>query len=101
MTIKYIISLIVVVFILIFILRFNENRNYRLRGSELIEKVEKFKKINGILPSSIKEITNDKEMGEGPYYEKKSDSTYVVYFNIGFDDSLIYSSSNEKWIEKP
>lgn len=100
-TIRYIIGLVVLVLAIIFILRLSENRSYKVEGQALVEKIENFKEMKGKLPDSISELGIDSEMGEGPYYKKESDSTYIVYFNIGFDNSLVFSSNTKKWIEKP
>lgn len=98
---KYFIGIIALVFILIFILRFSEKGTYKSKGMKIVRDIENFRKTNGRLPISFKEISLSNEMGEGPYYKKESDSTYIVYFNIGFDNSLIFKSSSKKWEEKP
>ncbi len=100
--VKYVLTFVIIIFLSIQALKFRENFNYRSSGKLLIEKVEKFKKQEGRLPLSTFEIDkNDKGMGQGPYYEKKSDSSYIVYFNIGFDYSYIYSSVTKEWFKKP
>ncbi len=40
-------------------------------------------------------------MGEGPYYEKIDSLKYIVYFNIGFDNTLTYYSESKDWKENP
>ena len=100
-TLKYSLISIIAILICVLILRFWENRNYKLKGGELIEKVEGFNKNKGRLPFSMEEFSDEDKMGEGPYYEKENDSVYNVYFSIGFDSSLMYSSSTKKWVYKP
>jgi hypothetical protein len=40
-------------------------------------------------------------MGEGPYYEKKDSLNYVVFFNIGFDNTKTYYSETKEWKNEP
>ena len=74
---------------------------YRTQGEELITKIEGFLEKEGRLPDYINEIESNLQMSEGPYYDKKSDSTYVVYFNIGMDNSYVYSSLTDSWSHEP
>jgi hypothetical protein len=63
----------------------------------MIGKIYNFQKIENRLPNSTLEFSTDKEMGEGPYYEKLNDTVFVVYFNIGFDDKIIFNSLEKTW----
>lgn len=47
--------------------------------------------------NSHDDLECDLEMGEGPYYKKLNDTVFIVYFNIGFDDSIIFNSREKKW----
>ncbi len=59
------------------------------------------KKDYGKLPESVKDLNLAPEMGEGPYYEKIDSLKYIVYFNIGFDNTLTYYSESKDWKENP
>ena len=74
---------------------------YRKQGQVLIDRVESFRLQHGHLPVNDWPDLNWEEMGVGPYYEKKTDSTYIVFFCTGFDDYYIYDSETKKWHAKP
>ena len=57
----------------------SENEEYAL---ELINKIEEFKKLNGRLPSNVQEIGLVELEDSLAFYEKKSDSTYIVWFGL-------------------
>ncbi|MBP5668436.1 MAG: hypothetical protein J6X32_09845 [Salinivirgaceae bacterium] len=101
---KIIILFIVIVAIgigTIRILQYKEDKNYKKRGEFLISKIEEYHKQKGQLPNSLSDIEIAEEMGEGPYYEKKDSLHYIIYFNIGFDNTKIYCSKTKEWREKP
>lgn len=90
-------SIAVIIIAIYFFLRFQEFNSYTKRGDELISKINKFEKIENQLPNATSDFKVDIEMGEGPYYEKLNDTTFIVYFNIGFDDKIIFNSNKKKW----
>ena len=101
---KIIIGIIGIVAIVVGAIRFlqyEEDKNYKKRGVILISKIEEYHKQKGQLPNSLSDIEIAEEMGDGPYYEKKDSQYYIVYFNIGFDNAIIYSSKTKEWGEKP
>jgi hypothetical protein len=53
------------------------------------------------LPNTVEELGLVEPMNEGPYYEKKDSLSYIVYFNIGFDNTKTYSSETKKWKDEP
>lgn len=63
----------------------------------MIKEIYEFKAINYRLPNTISELKAKIEMGQGPYYEKLNDTTFIVFFNIGFDDKIIFNSNEKKW----
>ena len=86
----------------IYIFNSLENSRYKKEGENLISKIEDYKKNKGNLPEKINDPDeSNKEMGEGPYYRKIDESTYNVYFNIGFDNQIIYDSKTKKWKDSP
>lgn len=101
---KVIIGILVVVVVLVGVfiyLRINENSTYKSKGNFIIEKVEEYKSKNKRLPKSLEELNVETGMGEGPYYEMIDSTKYKVYFNIGFDNTLIYHSDTKEWKETP
>lgn len=101
---KIIILFIVIVAIgigTIRILQYKEDKNYKKRGEILISKIEEYRKQKGRIPDSLSDLEIAEEMGDGPYYEKKDSLHYIIYFNIGFDNTKIYYSKTKEWREKP
>ena len=97
---KYLIiifTILISIISLIYFFKIREFNNYKTVGNKIIEKVFLYKKINKELPNSISDFDSNKEMGEGPYYEKIDDTTFIVYFNIGFDDKIFYNSNDGEW----
>ena len=66
-------------------------------GYEIVQRVEIFFSIHNKTPENNDLTKFEDEHGIGPFYEKKSDSTYIVYFSLGFDDFYIYDSGNQEW----
>ena len=67
------------------------------RGNTLIEQIEEFKKNNGTLPNSLKDLKINEKL-EGPlYYEKQDSASYLVWFGLELGESLKYNSIEKKW----
>lgn len=98
---KVIVWVLFVFAILVVYFVINESLYYKYSGYFLIEKIEEYKLKNKRLPKSLWELNVETGMGEGPYYEMIDSTKYEVYFNIGFDDILIYSSDTKEWKETP
>lgn len=81
--------------------QYQEDKNYKERGESLISKIEEYRKQKGELPNSLFDLGIAEEMGEGPYYEKKDSLHYIVYFNIGFDNTKIFYSKTKEWRDEP
>lgn len=96
-TIIYILITIIIISSFFFILRNYHLYSYQQKGNELIKEIYEYKKDNHKLPNSISDFKFYTEMGEGPYYEKLNDTTFIVYFNIGFDDQIIFNSNIKGW----
>ncbi|MGA9768378.1 MAG: hypothetical protein WBV94_05010 [Blastocatellia bacterium] len=62
-----------------------------------MNRVELFRKDHGRLPDSLAEIGLPDDMVTQPFYNKRGDSSYEVYYTFGFDDSLVYHSDLKKW----
>jgi len=79
-----------------------EYKSYVDKGQTMIDRVEVYKKSNGVIPDSKNQFDPyNSEMSEGPYYQKLNSEEYIVYLNIGFDDQLVYNSITKKWKKKP
>ena len=58
----------------------------------MIRTIDSIKNETGFYPDNL--IYLESDSGVGPFYEKKNDSTYTVYFCLGFDEYYIYDSES-------
>ena len=66
-------------------------------GDKIISKIERFREERRRLPESLSEVGIE-EKEEGPiYYEKKSDTKFVLWFGMELGGSVIYDSEARKW----
>lgn len=100
-TIKALIIALSIIFTIIASLRFANEYSYKNRGSELIEQIETFRNNYGRLPNTITEMGLQEPMNDGPYYRKENSKHYIIFFNIGFDETIIYSSRTKEWQNIP
>ena len=57
---------------------------------QLIDKIEKFKRDNGVLPTETKQI-GIKEREDSPaYYKKITDSTYIIWSKLRRIKNLLF-----------
>ena len=67
------------------------------QANETIAKVEKFRNEKGRLPNNLSEI-GIVETESGPvYYEKKSETKYIIWFGKELGESATYDSETKKW----
>jgi hypothetical protein len=67
------------------------------QGDALIARIDSFQKATQRLPENLGELHIEEKM-EGPlYYQKRSDSTYMVHFGTTLGESMIYRSERKKW----
>jgi hypothetical protein len=96
-----VIVFLVLVVSLVFYFRYAENKKYEKRGIELITQIEDYRRENNRLPNIVADLGIVEQMGKGPYYEKKDSLNYVVFFNIGFDNTKTYYSETKEWKNEP
>lgn len=77
-----------------------ESNSYYKRGSVLIDKIETFRYTEKRLPDNVNELGLEEPMNDGPYYEKKDSANYIIFFNIGFDNTKIYYSDKKEWTDE-
>ena len=93
----YLFIIFFAIYLIFLFLRFKENKSYIEKGNKIVNKIYEYKTIHKKLPNKLSDIYLDLEMGEGPYYKKMSDSIFIVFYNIGFDDKIIFKSNLNKW----
>ena len=87
--------LIASIFVIILFLQNNEKIKYQKSATPLINKIEAFRKSENRLPNNVTELGLEEAMDRGPYYEKKDSAYYVIYFSVGFDETLTYHSDEK------
>ncbi|MCU1289256.1 MAG: hypothetical protein JWN60_1485 [Acidobacteria bacterium] len=66
-------------------------------GSDVAAKIEIFRNKNGKLPNSLTEIGIE-ESESGPiYYEKQSESKYILWFGKELGETVTYDSETKQW----
>ena len=66
-------------------------------GNQIAVRIDAYKSDNGRLPSNLNDIGIE-EKEEGPiYYQKQSDSKYILWFGDGLGESITYDSESNKW----
>ena len=75
------------------ILYFREIR----KGDRLVSAIEAYRRQNGRLPESTTKLVGRFSDDGQFYYEKCSDSDYVVWFGTTLGESMTYSSDTRLW----
>ena len=77
--------------------RTSRDADLRRRGDEIVTKVEQFRRDSARLPRSLPELgIEEKEVGP-IHYEKRSDTSYVVWFGATLGESVIWDSGTRRW----
>ncbi len=96
MKLKIFLTFLLAIMILFIALACNSDRKIA-KGNETIAKVENFRNEKGRLPNSLTEI-GIVETESGPiYYEKKSESKYILWFGKQLGESVVYDSDTKQW----
>ena len=88
-------KIFIVPFFLLFIFSCS-NRREKI-GEDIYMKIIQYQKSNGRLPDKLNDIGIEEKM-EGPiYYQKQTDSTFIIYFGEGLGESMIFDPKTKKW----
>jgi hypothetical protein len=68
-------------------------------AEDIILKVETFQTENGRLPLDIEAIGLTELLDSPAFYELKTDTSFVVWYGIGFE-SMVYDSETKEWMEE-
>lgn len=69
----------------------------KAKGARVVAAVEQFRKERGRLPNSLIEI-GIPETERGPvYYEKKSETRFIVWYGKTLGESMTYDSDVGRW----
>ncbi|WDF47760.1 hypothetical protein PQ459_04555 [Chryseobacterium sp. KACC 21268] len=66
-------------------------------ANTIISKVELYKKENGQLPESLRQIGIDEKEESLSFYVKKSKDEYEVWYGLDLGTSKVYNSRTKKW----
>lgn len=83
------------------IVSIRETTRMEMDGGLLIQDIEAFYVEYSRLPEESELIDSVSDYGIGPFYEKKSDLTYSIYFCLGFDNYYKYDSNKKEWYYFP
>ena len=73
------------------------NDGKQAAADKIVQAIEQYRKQNGKLPASIAEL-GVKESEEGPaFYERKTDTRYVVWYGTTLGESRTYDSDLGHW----
>ena len=64
---------------------------------QLIEQIEQYKKEKKKLPLNLDEIGIQEKENSPAFYEKESDSTYIIWYGTTLGESKTYYSKSQKW----
>ena len=74
------------------------NYFHRKGGSEIVVKVEQFRKTTGRLPNSLSEI-GIQENESCPCYCKTSNESFILWYGATLGESDTYDSRTKQWSE--
>ncbi len=75
----------------------NEEKEREKYAKSIIEKVELFKVKKNRLPKNVFEVGLIELEDSKAFYEKKTDSTYIVWFGLSLGESKTYNSTTKEW----
>jgi hypothetical protein len=67
------------------------------QGNRIVVKVEKFKSDKGRLPNNLTEIGIIEDESGPIYYEKKTETKYILWFGKELGESMTYDSETKQW----
>lgn len=93
---------IIISSILFYVFFIKESREERLtkEGDHLIEQIEKFRKENGRLPISFKEVDYEPKTGSEELYYNLDSNNYTISFGMSIDYNKTYYSDIKQWSYK-
>lgn len=84
-----------IIFLLLFIFSCSDKREKI--GEGIYIKIVQYQKTNGRLPNKLNDIGIEEKM-EGPiYYQKQTDSTFIIYYGGGLGESIVFDPKTKEW----
>jgi hypothetical protein len=69
------------------------------KGNGLVLRVESFRQQQGHLPESLSEVDADNADLDRFFYQKCSDSHYILWFGTELGESMTYDSLSRSWTD--
>ena len=66
-------------------------------GNRLISDIEAFRRNPGHLPAELSEISNGVAEQERLFYQRCSQTPYIVWFGTTLGESMTYDSNSRNW----
>lgn len=66
-------------------------------GNELVRKVESFRRARGLLPTVMSDLGESATTEFQLYYEKCSETHYIIWFGATLGESMTYASKLQAW----
>lgn len=60
-------------------------------------KIIQYQKIYGRLPDKLNDIGIEEKMNGPIYYQKKTDSTFIIYYSGGIGESMVFDPKTKEW----
>lgn len=88
---------IISLFILCICILFSCTDKRQKNGEEIVSRIELYKKATGRLPNNLSDVGIEEKESGPIYYDKKSDTSYIVYYGLGLGESMVYNFQTKKW----
>lgn len=66
-------------------------------GVDVYLKIVQYKKTNGRLPNKLNDIGVEEKMDGQIYYQKQTDSTFIIYYGGGLGESIVFDPLTKEW----
>ena len=84
-----------ILFLLLFIHSCTDKREQI--GESIYLKVIQYQKTNGHLPDKLNDLGIEDKTEGLVYYQKQTDSTFIIYYGGGLGESIVYDPKTKKW----
>ena len=80
---------------LLFIFSCSDKR--QKNGEDIYMKITQYQKTNARLPDKLNDIGIEEKIGGPIYYQKQTDSTFVIYYSGVLGESIVFNPKTKEW----